>query len=210
MVELIMTAEDQIFEDMQKLSSKENRKCFTPKHFINFASYDAVKKALERLVKLKKIRRVARGVYDLPFESKLMGTMAPDISKVVAAIAARDKIRIQPTGAQAANLLGLSEQVPAKVIYLTDGRRKEIVVGAVTIVFKPTGIKGMSLADTLFGLIIQSLKYLGQNKIDAVVINKIKRMIKENPNEEIEKKLDHAPVWIAELLKNKVLANRNV
>jgi hypothetical protein len=207
---LFMTVEDKILENMQQLSSKENRVCFTPKHFINISSYDAVKKALERLVKSKKVRRVARGVYDIPYESKLTGIMSPDISKVVDAIADRDKIRVQPTGAQAANLLGLSEQVPAKVIYLTDGRRKEIIVGSVTIIFKPTGSKDMSLADTFFGLMIQALKYLGQNKIDDVVIKKVKRMIKENPNEEIEKKLDHAPIWIAELLKNKVLGNMNV
>jgi hypothetical protein len=205
-----MTVEDKILENMQQQSTKENRVCFTPKHFINISSYDAVKKALERLVKSKKVRRVARGVYDIPYESKLTGIMSPDISKIVDAIADRDKIRVQPTGAQAANLLGLSEQVPAKVIYLTDGRRKEIIVGSVTIIFKPTGAKDMSLADTFFGLMIQALKYLGQKKIDNVVINKIKRMIKENPNEEIEKKLDHAPIWIAELLKNKVLRNMNV
>ena len=204
-----MTVEDKIFESMQKLSSRKNRICYTPKHFVKLAAYDAVKKALERLVKSKKIRRVTRGVYDIPYQSKFTGLIAPDISKVVEAIAYRDKIRIQPTGAQAANLLGLSEQVPAKIIYLTDGRKKEIIVGTVTIIFKPASAKDMS-ADTLFGLIIQALKYLGQNKIDDVALSKIKRIIKENPNEEIEKKLDYAPVWIAELVKNKILEKTNV
>ena len=63
-----------------------------------------------------------------------------------------------------------------------------------TIIFKPASAKDMSLADTLFGLIIQALKYLGQNKIDDVALSKIKRIIKEKSNEEIEKKLDYAPV----------------
>ncbi len=206
----LLNIKDQILEEMSKLSDKDNRVCFTPKHFVSIASSDAVKKALERLVKAKRIRRVTRGVYDIPFESKLTDIMSPDIIKVVEAIAYRDKVRIQPTGAQAANLLGFSEQVPAKVIYLTDGRHKEIIVGNMTIEFRPTSIKNMSLANSLIGLIVQALKYLGQDQIDDIVIRKIKRVIVENPNEEIESRLDSVPVWIAELLKNNVIKELNV
>lgn len=207
---MTMNVEGQIFEEMNESSRKDNRVCFTPKHFVSLASSDAVKKALERLVKSKRIRRVTRGVYDIPFESKLIGIMSPDITKVVEAIAFRDKIRIQPTGAQAANLLGFSEQVPAKVTYLTDGRCKEIIVGNVIIEFRPTSTKDMSLSNSLIGLIVQALKYLGQDQIDEIIINKIKRVIAENPDEEIESRLDSVPIWIAELLKNNVMKELNV
>jgi hypothetical protein len=207
---VVMNTENQILEHMEKLSSKNNRLCFTPKHFINIASNDAIKKALERLTRAKKIRRVARGIYDIPYESKLTGVMSPDVTKLVEAIAERDKIRVQPTGAQAANLLGLSEQVPARIIYLTDGRKKEIKVGKFVIEFRPTSPKDMSLSGSLIGLIVQSLKHLGKDKIDSVIIKKLKRLIKENPNEKIESKLDSAPVWIVELIKNSVIKDANV
>lgn len=200
-----MNVENSILDQMRVHSSKDNRVCFTPKNFIHLATYDAVKKALERLVKSKEIRRVARGVYDLPYESKLTGgIMAPDINQVVRAIADRDKIRVQPTGAQAANLLGLSDQVPAKVIYLTDGRKKEIRVGDTKIIFQPTGHKDMSLSDSLLGLIVQALRYLGRDHIDEEVIKKIRRLIQENPNENIGDKINSAPVWIAELIKKNI------
>jgi hypothetical protein len=207
---VVMNIENKIYKHMEKLSNKNNKLCFTPKHFINIASNDAVKKALERLTKAKKIRRVARGIYDIPYESKLTGLMTPDITKVVEAIAQRDKLRVQPTGAQAANLLGLSEQVPARITYLTDGRRKEIKVGNVVIEFRPASPKDMSLSDSLIGLIVQALKYLGKEKIDDVIINKLKRLIRENPDEKIESKLDSVPIWVVELIKNRVIREANV
>ena len=205
-----MSVENQILEVMNESSTKNNRTCFTPKHFVNLASSDAVKKALERLVKSKKIRRVTRGIYDFPYESKLTGILSPDITKVVEAIASRDKIRTQPTGAQAANLLGLSEQVPVKVVYLTDGRSKKIIVGNVTIEFRATSIKHMNLAGSLLGLIVQAFKYIGEDKIDDSIINKIKKALIQNPNEELLAKLDSVPTWIAEILKNNVVKESNV
>lgn len=202
---IVMSVEDQIFKYMNKKSHKDNRVCFSPKHFINFAAYDAVKKALERLVKSEKIRRVTRGIYDIPYESELFGILPPDFSKIVEAIAYRDKVKVQPTGAQAANLLGLSEQVPGKVVYLTDGRAKKIKVGNATIYFKPTSPRNMNLADSLAGLIIQALKYIGKGNIDKIILNKVQRVIEENPKEEIKGNLGDAPIWIAELLRNKIL-----
>lgn len=200
-----MNVEKLIFDQIKQLSSKSNRVCFTPKSFIHLASYDAVKKALERLVKSKKVRRVTRGIYDLPYESKLTGkAMSPDIEQVVRAIAERDKIKIQPTGAQAANLLGLSEQVPARVVYLTDGRRKEVKVGDTEVVFQPVSNKDMSLSGSLFGLIVQAMKHLGKENITEDIIKRINRLIKDNPDESISDKMGSAPIWIAELLKKNI------
>ena len=115
---------------------------FTAKDFLDLGSRGAVDMALSTLARSGKIRRVSRGVYDYPRHSELLGgLLAPDFDQIAHAIARKTGIRIQPSGALAANLLGLSEQVPAKIVYLTDGRSRTIRIGSQTITFKQTSPK---------------------------------------------------------------------
>ena len=87
---------------------------------------------------------------------------------------------------------------------------KKIIVGNVTIEFRATSIKHMNLAGSLLGLIVQAFKYIGEDKIDDSIINKIKKAFIQNPNEELLAKLDSVPTWIAEILKNNVVKESNV
>ncbi len=89
---------------------------FTPSDFLDLGSRRAVDLALHRLVNRKILRRVARGLYEYPREHPELGTLSPNLEKVAKALAGKDRIRLQPAGAYATNLLGLSEQVPAKVV----------------------------------------------------------------------------------------------
>ena len=94
---------------------------FTPNDFLDLGGRDAVDKALSRLATRGEVRRLARGLYEYPREHPELGTLSPDIEKVAKALAGKDRLRLQPAGAYATNLLGLSEQVPAKAVFLTDG-----------------------------------------------------------------------------------------
>src|ERR1700678_2566410 len=94
---------------------------FTPNDFFDIGRRGAVDKALSRRTSKGTIRRLARGFYEYPREHPELGKLSPDIEKVAKALAGKDRIRLQPAGAYATNLLGLSEQVPAKVVFLTDG-----------------------------------------------------------------------------------------
>ena len=94
---------------------------FTPNDFLDLGGRDAVDKGLSRLTAKETIRRLARGLYEYPREHPEFGVLSPDIEKVAKALTGKDRIRLQPAGAYATNLLGLSEQVPAKVVFLTDG-----------------------------------------------------------------------------------------
>ena len=94
---------------------------FTPKEFTDMIDPRKVGVILGRFVSEGKIRRLARGLYDYPKVHSELGTLLPSAEDIVKAIAGRDRIRLLPSGAYAANLLGLSEQVPAKVVFLTDG-----------------------------------------------------------------------------------------
>jgi predicted transcriptional regulator of viral defense system len=85
---------------------------------------------LAELARKGTVRRIRRGLYDLPrVNPALGGTLSPDIDEAARAIVQRQRWTIVPDGAWAANLLGLSTQVPSKIIYLTDGPNNEVPIG---------------------------------------------------------------------------------
>ena len=135
--------------------------CFTPKHFVGIGTAAAIRQVLARLEKDHFIRRLAQGLYDYPREHDKLGLLPPQMDHIAKAISERDSIRIQPTGAYAANLIGLSEQVPGKIVYLTDGPAKKIKIGRQEVIFKKTTIKNMDSAGADIGLLIQALKHYG-------------------------------------------------
>jgi hypothetical protein len=103
---------------------------FTPALFTNLGSRAAIDKAMQRLVARGELRRLSRGLYDKPRQDALLGTLWPSVDAIVAALTGKDKLRLQPTGAHAANLLGLSDQVPARVEFLTDGTSRTVKAAA--------------------------------------------------------------------------------
>src|SRR6202171_4699799 len=101
----------------------------TPKAFADLGNRAAVDQALSRLSKAGKIRRISRGVYDVPKNHPTLGPLSPDPDRVARAIADQSGYRLQPTPASAANALGLSSQVPAQIVYLIDGSWGELQLG---------------------------------------------------------------------------------
>src|ERR1051325_2980490 len=95
---------------LSRISSKGRGWVFTPYHFKDLGSRNAVASALKRHKKAGTIRQLARGIYDYPVQHPVLGTVAPSADAVAQALIARDAIRLQPAGAYAANLLGLSDQ----------------------------------------------------------------------------------------------------
>src|ERR1700747_403109 len=99
---------------------------FVPADFLDIGSREAVGLALHRLARKGTIRRLARGVYDFPKQHPVLGLLSPSADDVAKALAGRDRPRLQPSGAYAANALGLSDQVPARAVYLTDGPSRTV------------------------------------------------------------------------------------
>ena len=111
---------------------------FTPAHFSDLGSRDAVASALKRYRQSGLIRQLARGLYDYPRHDPDLGMLTPSPDAVARALAGRDAVRLQPSGAYAANLLGLSAQIPMKIVYLTDGRYRTVQIGKKQILLKRT------------------------------------------------------------------------
>lgn len=127
------TIENRTFELITK--AKRGLVFFTS-DFAALGNYKASSKALERLANQGKIVRVSRGIYTIPAKSELLGTLTQSFDSVVRAIVKRDKAKIIPTGLFVENVLGLSTQVPAKAVYLTDGSPRKLMIDEIPLVFR--------------------------------------------------------------------------
>lgn len=174
--------------------------CFTPQHFIDLDSDTGVRSALSRLTKAGVIRRLAQGIYDYPRENSVLGVLPPKPEDVAKAIADKNAIQIQPSGAYAANLIGLSEQIPGRIVFLTNGASKEIKIGNQSILFKTTTEKNMRSAGTKMGLVIQAVKNIGKDNIDPIRQTKIRQFLADTSQHEYLKHLKYAPQWVRALI----------
>ena len=150
---------------------------FTPDHFKDLGSRNAIASALKRYKQKGVIRQLARGLYDYPEIDSQLGRIQPSVEAVAKALAGRDATRMQPTGAYAANLLGLTTQVPMKYILLTDGLSRTVNIGKRQIVLKRTTPRNMATAGRISGLVIQALRHLGKDAISDQVIDQLDRQL---------------------------------
>lgn len=169
---------------------------FVPAEFLELGSRAAVDIALHRLTQKGMIRRLARGVYDFPKEHPALGPLSPSAEAVAKAMAGRDRTRLQPAGAYAANALGLTEQVPAKAVFLTDGPSRTVKIGPTTIQLRRTTAKNMETAGRLSGLIIQALRELGKEHVTEARRQHLKRTLPANKRRELLKDIRLAPAWM--------------
>ncbi len=174
---------------------------FTPSVFLDLGARAAVDKALSRLAARGTIRRLARGLYEYPRKHPELGTLSPDIEKIAKALAGKDRIRLQPAGAYATNLLGLSEQVPAKVIFLTDGPSRTVNIGRQEIQLRRTTPRNMAAAGKLSGLLMQAFRHLGQAHITPERMAHLKRTLPAKERQQLLKDLRLAPAWMHALFR---------
>jgi len=174
---------------------------FTPIIFLDLGSRAAVDQALGRLTKSGTIRRLARGLYDYPAKHPDFGDLPPNYDRIAQALVGRDNLKIQPSGAYAANLLGLTEQVPAKIVFFTDGPNCKVQIGKRKIVLKRTTPKNMATAGRISGLVIQALRYLKQVNIDPTVISKLKRRLSDDDKSTLMNDIRYAPAWIGNIFR---------
>jgi len=174
--------------------------CFTPNSFLDLADKNAVWVGLSRLTQKQTIRRLARGLYDYPIRHPKIGLLAPDPEAVAKALSERDAARLQPSGAYAANLLGLSEQVPARIVFLTDGRARRVRLGRQEIVLKRTSTRNMATAGRISGTVIQALRHLGSRQITDQQIEHLRISLPPKAKAQLKRDRVYAPVWMHRII----------
>lgn len=184
-----------------RIKAREDGWVFSPIDFVDLGSRDAVDKALSRMAAGGTIRRVARGLYDVPGQHPIVGVTAPRVDQIAKALAGRGGTRLQPTGAYAANLLGLSDQVPAKVVFLTDGRSKRLRIGKLDIVLRQTSPRNMGTAGRISGLVIQALRYLGKAHVDDRTVKRLDSKLTPDQKAQLLQDIAYASAWIGKIIQ---------
>lgn len=174
---------------------------FVPADFLSQGNRRTVDLALHRLTRSGTIRRLSKGLYDYPKQHPVLGTLTPSTETIARALAGRDRTRLQPAGAYAANLLGLSTQVPAKVVFLTDGPSRTICIGTTTIQLRRTTARYMEAAGKLSGLLIQAFRELGKEHITKERVEHLKRTLPFDKRRELVNDLKLAPSWMHSIFK---------
>lgn len=196
---------------MQSIDDKiynKVRKCgrgliFSANDFTNTGEPKSVRKALERMTNAGVIIRVTRGIYCYPKIDKVLGLGAiyPAFEEIAQYIARRDKARIVPTGSYALNVLGLSTQVPANIVYLTDGSPRKITLKSGRgIKFIKTAPKNLAFKNRLAMLLTFALKEIGEGNVTEEHKQHIADLLKNEDKAAIEKDYALMPNWIQLLI----------
>lgn len=176
---------------------------FSPSDLLEKFTRQEVDSTLSDLTKNKKIRRVARGIYDYPkYSDFLEKELSPDIEQVARAFARKFNWQIEVSGESALNILGLSTQVEGTYVYLSNGPNKTYTLNnGTTIKFKKSALKNIGFKYRESSLLVQALKSLGKEHINDEVILKIRKRIDEKLYSKILKDTKASTGWIYEVIK---------
>ena len=201
---------------LSRMKHDKSVRVWTPNDLLDLGSRSAVDKALQRLALANDIRRIDRGLYDVPRINQLTGKPTnPDYAAVIDAVARREKARFLPDGITAANQLGLTNAVPAKVIVHTDARLRSIKLDQLMIDFKLTAPSRLYWAGRPAMRVVQTLHWLHDLLPGDAgsILKRIKNLL-QDPNqgealrEDLRKGLDALPGWMRELVTG-LLADEN-
>ena len=124
------------------------------------------------------------------------------LKKIARKIAQRDRCEILPTGATAANIVGLSTQVPMNLSYITTGSTRAINVGDRKILFRHASPKNFAAKGNTIPLLVQALREIGEANISGAEYDAIKRFINKQQDPYLQEDLLLAPVWIQRIINN--------
>lgn len=196
---------------LARIESGAPRGVWTPRDFLDLGARDAVDKTLQRLTRAGSLRRVDRGLYDKPsFNTLTQKSNPPDPRQVIEAIARRDQIRVLVDGMTAANDLGLTNAVPAKIVVHTDARLKSVSLGQLGIMFKPTAASKLYWAGRPAMRIVQALHWLRDTMVhvdDNAILARRLSAILQDPEDgqalraDLLAGLSTLPNWMQNMLR---------
>lgn len=170
---------------------------FASLQFLDLGGRAALDQALSRLCRAGTIERAGRGLYYLPRSTAFLGKLGASTEETVKAIARRDGLRVQEGGAHAASALRLIEQVPARIIYDTDGASRKVRLrGKLAIEFKHRSPRKMAAAGRVTGIVISALANIGKTHITPQRLAHLRRELKPEHKRRLLADLALAPTWM--------------
>jgi Family of unknown function (DUF6088) len=169
---------------------------YTPFDFLDLGTPHSVGMALMRLVRSGSLRHLARGLYDVPRRHPLLGELQPTADEIAQALGRRDGASVQPSDAMAANLLSLSEQVPAQAVYETDGPSRIVKVGTLTVRLKKRPPRQVRSASPMSHLVFAALRSVGKAQLTPARIAHLQKTLSASDRAQLLKDLPLAPAWM--------------
>ena len=161
------------------------------------------------MVRSGELRRIDRGLYDRPAINRLTKRpTSPDYRAVVDAIARRDRLRLLVDGMTAANDLGLTDAVPARVTIHTDARRRAVKLDNLIIEFRQTAPSRLYWADRPAMRVVQALHWLKDTLVTdrQTILSKLGKLLADpDYGDAIRKDLLEGfgtlPAWMQSLVR---------
>ena len=200
--------QDQI---LARIRERDRGRVFIPKDFLDLGSRDAADQALSRLARLGDIERLGRGLYLYPWKSTTATASAPaEQDEIADALGRQTGSRVVPSGAMAANRLGLTRQVPAGPHYLTDGRTRQVRIGSIVFQLRHAAPKDLPAASRTSSMVFQALRFLGKDAVNERVIAKIQKALTPEQRAELLRDASYATDWISATVRQIVRDEANV
>ncbi|MCX6925983.1 MAG: DUF6088 family protein [Verrucomicrobia bacterium] len=186
---------------LRSIRAHRSGSVFSAKQFEGIGKAAAVRQALSRLAKAGKIRRIRQGLYDLPRKHPIIGQTAPDPMAAVRTLMEGSHAQWQVSGAYAANLLGLSQHVPARIVILTNGVPRRMSLGKLTLTFRRAAPRNLVGAGRPAGLVIQALRHLRAEGLDEARLSELRSRLDQSTRDELAELTPKLAAWMQPLMK---------
>jgi len=176
---------------------------------MGFGNGPAVGQALARLAKAGTLLRVRQGLYYRPRPHPILGQTSPDPTAVVEALMKGTGAQWQFSGPYAANRLGLSEQVPAKIMVLTDGTPRRVALGKLTLIFRQVAPRSLLGAGRPAGLVIQALRHLRKTGLAPSDATRLRQRLDEATKTDLAALAPSLPAWMQSIVGDIIRPTEN-
>lgn len=175
---------------------------FSQIDFSDLASRENVDTILHRLEKRSTIRRLLPGIYDYPKMSALVNEkLPPDIPQVAQALARKFGWTIVPSGETALNILGITNQIPARYVYSSNGRSKTYQIGNRELEFKKGMLRESNFKHDESAILVQAIRAIGQGKITPDILNQLKDSVPAGKKKQILRDTRSVTGWVYEVIQ---------
>jgi hypothetical protein len=186
---------------IRSINARAGASVFLTKDFLAFGNGPAVGQALARLAKAGTLLRIRQGLYYLPRPHPILGQTSPDPTAVVEALMKGTGAQWQFSGPYAANRLGLSEQVPAKILVLTDGTPRRVSLGKLILIFRHVAPRSLLGAGRPAGLVIQALRHLHKTGLSPTDVSRLRQRLNVTTKADLAALAPSLPAWMQPIVE---------
>lgn len=198
---------DSVYSQIElKVRRSKPGQIFMPADFKDLGTSAAIRKALSRLVEQNQLVRMGQGIYTTTIQDDVFGPVMPTVEEMASIIAKKERVKIMPSGQYALNKIGLSTQVPMRLVYLTSGNKKSIAIGKSALVFKPASAKKLAMIGPISSLLFLGLEELELDRLTDTEREKIGTLLQQ----EDPRKLRHDLRLVSARISDFVMKNFKV